>query len=230
MKRFKTCSKYGWIHVQKHKCCAPNLRIEIYEAVGDISSDDALHIYTDLCKIYIAAEENKEIEEKTLSRLRFLELCPCIELNSFINVFINIGYLIDSISDAIVLSKIERRAKWKTELDHLNCQRSAHLTQSLEWQKLSSFQFKNRIYTKNAYLRVLKNCPPPVHTWQFIIRQTAFELSCQPPTFWNSLQIETLLIHEKMALLYKLNLLHGLPICIREKMKIFNFQLYTIAM
>ena len=164
-------------------------------------SCDAEHLYVDLCRIQIAADDDDT---------PMLSILHTDNPKHFVNRFLSTGVLIELVADSIELTENARKRKWQSEDMNLNLSARLH-RETTQWHdNYSRFLFAsreaNRIAYDNVRAALFNSDIPRPHEWQTVILSEPTALCGRSILFWNAVQINRCTIDEKRAICHKLML------------------------
>lgn len=201
-------------HNKGQNFLTPKNRGTLNDRVKDIACVDAKNVYSDLCYLYICAVSTTAVD---VSRLKIFKHAYHPK---FIISVVEIGPLLDKISDASILDAKGRRKKWRVEEENNERIVEIHAERECMNYKWSSFLYRSRDKNKIAYDRIVNELKASDEIWHQIVLQPISQLQQQPPLFFQHLTINKLTIPQKRAVLHKLTLVYqALPICTRDTMQ-----------
>lgn len=176
-------------------------------ALLGIPSEHATILYSELCRVQLARDGALKLESSPpFAVLSAIDFAREDVVARFHSAFIDDGWLIDRVADAIDLSPPQRRHKWKTQ--RANAARAARVHQqlSLGHRQWSGFMLESREANRRAYetVRAALRCSPNAAEWQTLIVETLERLRRKEPTFWKALQVAKCTTLEKRAVCHKL--------------------------
>jgi len=176
----------------------------LYEKLCRTTNNEAKQIYKELCYVYICVVNGQEINYKNINILKDIQFNV-----TFVKSLVDLGSLIDKVSDASILSPEQRQKKWQHERDEWNKQKETHAKNSKINEKWSIFLLKSRDQNKKAYEQEYNKIKNPKSNYETVIKYNVNDLQSKTPSFFYTIQTENLTDDAKRALIHKYSLIYN---------------------
>lgn len=200
--------KFVQMLTKMHKKNAQHLsevdREILYELLAKMTSSDAMLLYADLTYLYVCAVNDEIPIRKNLQVLHgHFE-------TSFIRSLVDIGTVMDKISDAANLDCESRVKKWTCEKADAQENVRKHQQHSMRDKRWSRFMIESRDENKVAYEEMLRDGGNKRDPFYEFLAASYEELEAKPPIYYQLITTNHLSIQEKRALLHKYGLVYNL--------------------
>lgn len=186
-------------------------RVVLYNMVALIDNDEAQRVYADIVHMYVQMSHEEPVEPE---RLRFFDSSFSI---SFLRSLVDIGTLIDKLSDACILDRTERSDKWSQERKCWESVVKHHEKEAAFSAKWSEFLVNSRALNRDAFERTKCSIATPHMDWERILCCDETELVQMPPLFFNNLQVAHLSLDVKRSLVHRFEqIVHVHPKVVRR--------------
>lgn len=200
-----------------------------FDALRVIPMSCALLLYTDFCKLYLAAEGAGDLS--ALSVLGELFAVGGTELAArFRMAVLDNGRVMERLADSIEMTSEARIAKWEGEMrDHAR-RAAVHAEAVRQARRWSEFLHASRHENEAAFvetrMRVAQVPAQERRPWQELLLAPREELSGKPRDFWYALQVGTLTSCELRAVWHVLEGCKSLsaavaPLCARLQLEVY---------
>lgn len=186
-----------------------SIRFAIENVLLTVSSECATTLYSELCRVQMARDGSIDLRlSAPFVILSEIDFTSEDAVKRFHSAFIDDGWLIDRVADAIELPSDERKRKWNTQRSNAALAARLHHQMSLDHQHWSVFLLESRDMNRIAYDSVRaalqkKGLSKPTE-WQSLILETPGRLKRRELAFWRALQVSNCTISEKRAVCHKL--------------------------
>lgn len=200
-------------------------RQELYAKLQDIDGIVAYKIYKDLCHMYIVVVNDTKIDINQIERLTYL-FDESFNANKFVRTFIDIGPLMDLLADCCEMNSLKRIEEWERQSTLRNIEIDEHQQNTNYYSRWSNFLFESRQLNKKAYEEI-KTQKNGENNWQILLKEDMHYLEQKNPHFWSGLQVKSLTIKEKRAVVFKLSQIYSiLPHYTRHLMIVLNEDIF----
>lgn len=192
---------------------------EFYKMLERMDQVEALGLYTELCKVQIAAGGDTIPHLHVLGEVVDLKSPECVR--HFCMLIIDNGRIVDMLADCIELRPAERVRLWKRNASCRKREAEMHRRTAELHGRLSAFGMRTRREHEDAYTRLrlsileeTKELPPKaIQDWKKVIAYTPERVGRFDRRFWVDLQLSKLGAEEMKALCHKLKVCRPFSAC-----------------